>query len=325
MRLPIPPSHFRAEDGSLDGSRCVFVVGAPRSGTTWLHRMVAAHPRVASIEGELTIFSRYLAPAKKSFDREYGHMVRGEWSQGLPLLFSPAEFDAGLREIVESIYSRVLARFPDATHLLDKHPDYCHHLQLIERLVPDARFIHIIRDGREVAVSMISAKRRLGYGAGEVEAASREWRSSVQDARVFGETIGSRYLEVRYEDLVKGTTSVLDRVYRHVGLEMSEEELARIAEEHHISRKQVSRGDMTLNDLRSEPDAIWRSRLGLKERYIMNRIAGPLLMELGYARSGWWALNPVHRLWMLPYPLYLKSKRSLQALLAIWKRPVFRA
>lgn len=309
----------------MDGNRCVFVIGAPRSGTTWLQRMIESHPDVASVPFELTVFSRYLAPLVKGYELEETALKEGRWRQGLAALYERQEFDEFVRQGIDTVYAKVLSARPEATMLLDKHPGYCHHLHLIERYLPGSRFIHIIRDGREVAVSMISAKRRLGYGAGEIEGASREWRSSVQAAREFGVAIGSRYLEVRYEDLMKDTESVLERVFKHSDVMVGEEELTRIAKEHHISNKQVSRGDTGLNELRSKPDAIWRSRLNLKQRFIMDRIAGELLEELGYAGTGWWSLKPMQRLLVLPYPLYLRAKRSLNALLAIWSRPIFRA
>ena len=302
----------------------IFVIGSPRSGTSWLHRMIAEHPRVASIEGELTVFSRYLAPVVKAYEREKGHMERGEWSQGLPLLYSGPEFEAAMAGLLSCIYERLHSGRPDATHVLDKHPDYCHHLALMERFMPEARYVHIIRDGREVVVSMISAKRRLGYGAGEVEGAAREWQASVMKARAFGAVIGTRYLEVRYEELVSDTAAVLRRVFSHFELVITAEEVERIAADYHISLKQVSRGDESLNALRSEQGAIWRSRLSVKQRFIMDRVAGRLLFALGYARPGWWATRAIQRLILLPYPLVLKSKRSIMALSAIWRNPAIR-
>lgn len=300
--------------------RFVFVIGSPRSGTSWLHRMIAEHPSVASLEGELTVFSRYVAPWVKGYDNERGHIERNEWHQGLPLLFTQAEFDEYMRSIIGRIYDRMLSARPEATHLLDKHPDYCHHLQLIERFLPGARFVHIVRDGREVAVSMISAKRRLGFGTGDVEGAAREWSQCTTKARAFGERIGERYLEVRYEDLQRATPTMLATVLRHCHLGTEDREVARISEKFHISRAQVSRGDTTLNALRGIPGAIWRQNLSLKQRYVFDQVAGDLLRDLGYAERGWWALGLADRPAMLFYPLWLKLKRTVQAVIRIWSR-----
>ncbi|MBL7956932.1 MAG: sulfotransferase [Flavobacteriales bacterium] len=301
--------------------RFIFVIGSPRSGTSWLHRMIAAHSSVASIEGELTVFSRYVAPLVKGYESERGHLERNEWHQGLPLLFTPAEFDESVRNLIGHVYDRLMGRRPEATHLLDKHPGYSHHLDLIERFVPRARFVHIVRDGREVAVSMISAKRRLGFGAGEVEGAAREWHACTTKARAFGERIGARYLEVRYEDLQRDTSGMLASVFKHCELACEAQEVDRIAEEFHISRTQVSRGDTSLNDLRHVPDAIWRVNLTTRQRYVFDRVAGDLLCDLGYARRGWWILGAMEPPAMLLYPLWLKLRRTLRALSGIWSHP----
>lgn len=302
----------------------VFVIGSPRSGTTWLHRMLAEHPLVAAIPEELTVFSRYLAPVVRGFERERGKLESGAWRQGLPLLYTPAEFEQGLTRIVEAIYARVLARRPGATHIMDKHPGYSLHLPLIERLVPGARYVHIIRDGRDVAVSMISARRRVGFGAGEVEGAAREWHACTTQAMAFGQRVGDRYVEVRYEELFADTERVLADVMRRVGLPAEQQLVARIAADYHIDKRQVSRGDTEVNRLRAQAGAIWSTRLSARERFIFQRVAGPLLERLGYARPGWWRTAHWQVVIAIAYPLYLRIKRTLAALRGIWLGPAIR-
>ena len=301
--------------------RFLFVIGSPRSGTSWLHRMIGEHPSVASLEGELTTFNRYVAPLVEAYEAEHGHKERGEWSQGLPLLYPRDEFDMAVRNALGDVYQRVLAQNPSATHILDKHPGYCDHLGMIQRYLPEARFIHIIRDGREVAVSMRSAKSRIGFGARDVESAAREWHRTVDRSKKFGTTVGDRYLEIRYEELQHDTPAILAKVLAHSGLVPDPDHVQRVAHDFHISRKQVSRGDASLNAIRNEPGAIWRDRLSAKQRYQFDRVAGELLQSLGYAEPNWWALGVMDRLRVLPYPFLLKLRRSTKALYRIWSKP----
>ncbi|MGB3526578.1 MAG: sulfotransferase [Flavobacteriales bacterium] len=302
----------------------LFVVGAPRSGTTWLHSMLADHPAVASLKVELTLFSHYLAPGAARFEEESLRSEQGHWHQGLPQLFTQAEFDEGLRTAAEAVYQRVLGTNPESTHILDKHPGYSRHIPLIARLMPKSRFIHIIRDGREVAVSMMSAKRRLGYGAGEIQGAAREWHGNICHARSAGVTLGpARYMEVRYEYLVEHTATALGEVFEFSGLKVQKDETERIANENNISRKQVSRGDVQLNTLRAIPDAIWKAKLSLEERWIMEQMVGHLLKELGYARSSdWWALHSGDKLRMAGYPLFRKLGNTIGSTLHTWRKPL---
>jgi hypothetical protein len=268
----------------------VFIVGAPRSGTSWLHGMVSAHPDVASMRSELTLFSKYLAPADRFFGRESGHLQRGDREQGLPLLFTPEEFDQGLRVIVDRVYERVLARNPEASHILDKHPHYALHLPLIERLLPHARVLHIIRDGRDVAVSTMRTKRLIGHGQGDIEGASRVWHACITKAREHGRRMGpQRYLEVRYEELMADTTGGLKAVMAFCGLTVDDDRLRTIADEHAIERNMVSRGDPALQRRGDVP--AWAGGLTLQERYLMDRYVGGLLADLGYGPQGWWKVK----------------------------------
>lgn len=302
----------------------LFVIGAPRSGTSWLHQMLAAHPSIAAMESEeLTVFSRYLAPWSRNFQLEIQNNAAGKWRQGLPCLLSEQEFDASMLGLVDQVYTKLRARNPQATHLLDKHPNYSKHLPLIDRLLPQSRFIHIIRDGREVAVSMMSVRKRVGHSPGEVRGAAREWYRCLTMARADGERLGpQRYLEVRYESLMKDTATELERVLRFSGLPVDPAFVERISKEHHISVRQVSKGDATLNALRAQPGAIWREKMSVSERWIFDRMVGGLLNQLGYAEPGWWATSASDRLRMLPYGVGVRLKRSLEPMGRAWSGPL---
>jgi len=286
----------------------LLVVGAPRSGTTWLHHMLAAHPAMASMEEELTVFT-YLALWDRRFQTEKANLDQGRWRQGAPLLYGESEFYEGLRSLAEHAYARLLTRKPSASHLLDKHPDYARHLPLIQKLFPNAKVIHLIRDGREVVVSMMSAKKRLGFGAGEIQGATRHWVTNLLAARQAEKLLGAgQYMEVRYEELKAETTTRLKAVFDFCQLPVTDDFLLRITEEYDIRNKQVSRGDATLNRMRDKPGAIWQAKLSLEERWTMDRMAGHLLQDLGYGKPGWWAMRPGDNLRMA----YLSNLRKLK-------------
>ena len=303
----------------------VFVIGAPRSGTTWLVRMLTEHRSVASIPKELTIFSRYMAPWVEQYEMELAHHEQGKWSMGMPMLFDRQQFDALLRDLLDRFYGKVLGTNPAATHIVDKHPYYSQHLPVIDRSLPEAKFIHIIRDGREVAVSMMSASRRIGFGAREIKGAATNWFQCVTQARRYGAQLGpQRYMEIRYEALRKDPVKELERVFAFCGLELEGGEVERLADEYHISRKQVSSGDASLNALRDKPGAIWKKKLDLEQRYLFDRYAGHLLRELGYANGNWWAFKAGDRLKMTFHPIRQRLRKTVHALLQIWFSPVIK-
>ncbi|MCB0778148.1 MAG: sulfotransferase [Flavobacteriales bacterium] len=310
----------QAIERSVREREYLFIIGAARSGTTWLHRMLSAHPQVASLQDtELTIFTRYLAQPVAQFRKEKAEQEAGSWSLGLGALWTEDRFFEEVRCFLDNVYGSVLATNPRATHILDKHPNYARQLPLIADLLPNARFIHLIRDGREVVVSALSVNKRVGHSAGELAQASRDWRDFVGAARRDGRMLGNRYMEVRYEELKNGSPEVLGRIFAHCGLPADTDMVARIHSENHISRKQYSSGDASLNTLRVKPDSIWKERLSLTDRYRMHRWAGALLMELGYAGSDWWASSPTDRMWVRFRSFLWRIGRGFQGGVQSWK------
>ncbi len=298
----------------------VFIVGAPRSGTTWLHRMIAEHGQVASVDPELTWFSRYLPTALGNFEREKQHIDKGDWQQGLPILFSPEEMMHGLRELTGIVYERVLRTRPTATHIVDKHPNYANHMGTIARILPEARFIHIIRDGREVAASMISASKREHFGAGEVRGAAEDWDRFTRSAMRSGKEFGTRrYMEVRYEDLLKDDGTRLSSIYRFMGITVDRQEAAAIVERNAFGKKTFSAADPKR---KANPGQTWKDRMSLRERYRFERVAGPLLKELGYAQEGWWANGPADRATISLIMPAIRIKRAWSAAWSAFREEV---
>ena len=89
----------------------------------------------------------------------------------------------------------------------DKTPLYMQYLTLLERLFPDARIVHLVRDGRDAALSFLAVPAGImtaGWGHPRDAAGfACQWATEVRDARALGRRVGpTRYLEVRYEELV---------------------------------------------------------------------------------------------------------------------------
>ncbi|MBL7965260.1 MAG: sulfotransferase [Flavobacteriales bacterium] len=298
----------------------LFVVGAPRSGTTWVHNLLAAHPQVAGLPGvELTLFSRYLAVPVSHFRRERADIDAGRWNQGLAAVWSDDQFAAHVRNFLSEVYDPIAARKPGATHVVDKHPNHVRHMSLIAEWLPKARFIHVIRDGREVAVSMMSVNRRKGHSPGELAEAARTWRDFIGLARKGAQELPGRVHEVRYEKLRTNGPEELARLLAACGLDHDAALVHRLLEEFDINRRQLSTGDAALNALRDKPDAIWRARLNARDRYRFHRWAGKRLCELGYAQPWWWADHAGQRL-SIPATAFLwRCGRTLQQAVRGWR------
>ena len=122
-------------------------------------------------------------------------------------------FDA--TEGIRTFY-RMYAEARDATRWGDKTPSYCFHVSHVEALVPEARFVHIVRDGRDVAVSL----RRRWFSPGhDIEVQAEHWRRHVEAARD-GCASTRHHVEVRYEDLVRSPEATLRPVCELLELDL---------------------------------------------------------------------------------------------------------
>jgi hypothetical protein len=176
----------------------------------------------------------------------------------------------------------------------DKTPPYRRHLRRIERLLPEAHFIHVIRDGRDVAVSL----RGLWWGPGyDVEAQAQFWAEEIRRTRQESRRV-RHYAEVRYEELVGAPESTLRTVCDYVALRFEpgmltyhETAASRMAEYVQpfgpAGRPEDVKSFISIHErvIRSpDPTRVgrWRTAMTDDERRRYEAVAGPLLRELGY-------------------------------------------
>lgn len=254
----------------------LFIIGCPRSGTSWVRQLLGAHPRVAAAE-ETPLYYRYLRPWDEAWQAERAarpHDVR------LSDFLDDAEFDELLRAASERVLGKIAARRPGAEVVVDKTPNNTLDWRLILRLHPDALFLHVVRDPRDVVCSIRAAA--LGFGAAwaprRVVPAARLWRSHVEAAHA-ARAATPRFAELRYEDLLGDGAAELARVLSWLGLPPDAAFCAATVAEW---RHQGARGA-----------GAWRGELAGGEARAVELVAGPWLETFGYAREGRGAGRPL--------------------------------
>lgn len=286
----------------LDDKEFLFIIGAPRSGTTWLQLMLGSHPSVCTTV-ELTLFiytNRWIF----RWNRETADIEADRWHIGLPMVWSEEEFYGFLNEFLERAYKPILEAHPEATHVLDKHPTNAAFVEEMDRLIPNSRFIHIIRDGRDVAASMVAAKKQMGFGTGTIPESAAAWKEHIEWARNAKQFDG-RYLEIRYEQIKEDPAGIMRQVFDFSGLEMSDEDIQAVVEKTAFKKVQKERTSpeagvaLPKNFYRKGKVGSWHEDISPVDRYLFDEIAGDLLVELGYAKPGWWADSSGDKL-MLP-------------------------
>jgi hypothetical protein len=202
------------------------IVGAPRSGTTLLRFMLDAHPDLA-IPPETGFLALAEAPTRARIDYPYGFLSAvTNYPPGSPnwpdFGISATELDAALRQIEPfeiadgfRAFYRLYAARMNKPRWGDKTPAYVRHIATLRHLLAEARFIHIVRDGRDTCLSWREAWFRPSDDFATVV---RHWREWVLAGRLQGEGSNS-YLEVRYEDLVADPAAVLKSICSFIELE----------------------------------------------------------------------------------------------------------
>jgi hypothetical protein len=240
----------------------IFCFGSRRSGTFLLHRIVAAHPDVSAIPSETHLFSHGIRPLLERFH----HGARDSSQVGAMYADRDLLLDA-TRDFCDRVFAPYLE--PGRARLVERTPLHALHADLIAEVYPDASFVHIVRDGRDVARSLISH----GWGPGSIAEAASEWREAV----MAGRTIAGheRYLELRYEDLIAESWPSLERLYGELGLPRSQEALA-AAEGALAEKRNLAPGESDVSTGK------WRSAWSARDVQAFERAAGDTLRELGY-------------------------------------------
>jgi hypothetical protein len=274
------------------------VVGATRSGTTLLRLMLDSHPELA-IPFETHFLRHVIRRCKQGrvTPEELAELVTSHhrWPD---FHLEAEDYLARLREIqplnaadaIRAFY-RLYAEKQGKPRWGEKTPGYVHKMPLLAAVLPEARFVHIIRDGRDIAVSVISRK----VGADTVPEAARRWKETIGQARTASAAL-PHYLELRFEDLIRDTQPVLRRICEFIELDFDPAmlEYHKRAGERLGERRRRRTGPpregpgkpgghrLTMQPPREDQISKWRNELSEDDRRAFEAIAGDLLVELGY-------------------------------------------
>lgn len=272
----------------------VFIVGSGRSGTTLLRAMCDAHRDLA-----ITHEAHFVAAMGRHHRRYEGN---GSFATGrfVADLYRDPKFrqvgvDRGSveralrssppRSFAEAVHEvfAVHARSRGKSRAGDKTPGYVLRMPLLARLFPEARFVHLVRDGRDVAVAF----SEVSFGPHDAGEAATYWKRRVGRGRRAGRALGpDRYLEVRYEELVADSEPVLRGVCDFVGLPF---DAAMLRYHEGSSRSVADTGIPEAHQRLLLPPTgglrNWREEMPADDVRLFEAVAGDLLDDLGYPRA----------------------------------------
>lgn len=247
-------------------NRVAFLVGVRRSGTNWLRRIVDAHPDAAVIPSETYLFSHGLAPLTERVQ----HGLRGSARTGT-LYVERDRFHDALRDLCDQLLLGYLEGLDRPVHVLgERTPDHVRALDLVRDVFPDAAVVHITRDGRDVARSLVSQS----WGPSSYREAAHEWVSGIEAARAVAPTL-DRYLEISYERLLAEPLVWVPTLYRFLGLDDGAG----------VVDRALTEAEVPYNVDPAATSVVagkWRGGLSHDALGEVLDVAGPVLDELGY-------------------------------------------
>jgi hypothetical protein len=291
-----------------------FVVGNQKSGTTWLMRMLDAHPEVLC-KGEGRFFGGSwrqkslkqrdtMRPASSLYfaylDAEYLRLwvERSVWSRNDS---ADEHLDNLTRMAIDYFLGGELLKsgkrvVGDKSPLLTPET-----IREISAIYPEAKVIHIIRDGRDVAVSAAYHSRNFGrarkrsgpnetessvFPEGQLEKLAAEWASRVGKTVEDGpRLLGNNYTEVRYEDLLHKPEAEVQRLLAFLAVDSDREAVTRCLDAASFERlsKGRRRGEEDpASFFRKGVAGDWKHVFTQREREVFDQEAGELLARLGY-------------------------------------------
>lgn len=253
----------------------VFVGGAGRSGTTLFRAMLSAHPRLWCPP------ERKLVPVLAE--------LHATWTRTLAPDLAAAGVGPDTLDDAGRAWLTVFLRAgaPDGARVAEKTPHNVLHAAWLGRLFPRALFLHVLRDGRAVAESLVrQAWVDPTTGApipwcADLDSAARYWAAVVATARQQALAVPGRYLEVRYEDLVAEPRATMERVLAFLDEPWDDAVLRheRSAVTHSSRESSTASASRALDPRLGE---VWRERLGPGDLDTIRGAAGPVLDATGY-------------------------------------------
>ncbi|TWT97600.1 Sulfotransferase domain protein [Botrimarina colliarenosi] len=252
-----------ASDASQSETTPTFIVGSVRSGTTLLRLMLDHHPEIAfHFEFEFAVDCIGPEGHLPSIN-DYHKYLR----QDRVFLLSGGQIDPDLdyTDLVQSFLDQRRERAGKQVVGATVH----HGFEKLPYVWPEARYIHLSRDGRDVARSCIA----MGW-AGNMYCAADRWVEAEKEWRRMAERLpANRKLEVRYEDLIERPEETLTAICRFMGVEFSP--LIYQYAEH-------STYDLPDPKLLGQ----WRRKISERELQLAEARMGDMLVERGYPLSG---------------------------------------
>lgn len=242
--------------------RLVFIIASPRSGTNWLQRMIATSSSKVVTGPESYLMRNYIAPQIKSWNNDK------IFKSGLSLCLIEKEFLKNLKNYAADLFQTIAGDLKPNQFYLDKTSSNALIIKEVKKLFPNSKIIHVIRDPRDVIASLHDARKTWASYHDDPDSTAfyiKLWKQSVDNAKeVKNASSPGKFIEIRYENLLKNTQQELKKVLTFLNIEISDKKINRVVKNH--SFKNISQGKgykLTLRgEVGGEKGKIWQEPKG---------------------------------------------------------------
>lgn len=282
--------------------RIFFIVGSLKSGTTWLQKILNSHSEICC-KGESHLADRFI-PRLEKVVSEHNALIESKNLMlygrdiGYPQLDRYDQSYLSVASLCLYLHKQTSGRHYDC--IGEKTPDHVHLMPELLALVPHAKFIHIIRDGRDCAVSGWFHLQRVNNNSTEVEKLYptigsyvahfvHRWVKDVSEGIQFGHLHPHNYCEVRYESLVRDSTAVIQRLFEFLGVESTSKIVNHAAREstfEKLSGGRVPGVEDRNSHYRKGIIGDWKNCFDEESQHMFSVHGTNLLRKLGYVDGG---------------------------------------
>lgn len=283
------PTELSVDQELMLERNLVWILASPRSGTSWLARLLA-HKTHVMIEPEIGFHLRKL-PWESFIDK------KGESSDLKNNYFFSENYKAVWKYYLRKlILNRIYSQFRDITNkIVIKEPHGSIGTKFIVECLPNSKIIILLRDGRDIIDSIVTGRSKGGWIARRegkqiedkdripfIKNEARIWVNLIKILMGVFESFPKESIRlIRYEELRFNTSDVLKNVYNFLQIEIEEEELKKLIEKHSFENVPL---DLKGNDraVRSASPGKWKEAFSKEEKTILNEIMNETLSKLGY-------------------------------------------
>lgn len=290
-------------------SQLVWVLGSPRSGSTWLLQLLGGHEAIVPVNEPL--IGWYLGPFLSDLPGWHGEALDSrnftlrKAQERQPDQFFAEEFRSswlpGLARMMRARFLAHAVRYPARAPLLRsvvaiKEPNGSQSADIIMAALPKSRLLFLLRDGRDVVDSELAANEKGSWvsqefpGGGGIGADERRafvvqsaqkwlWRTQVVQ-QAFDAHPGPKHV-VRYEHMLADPQAHLVSIFRWLGIDAEPAMTRKLIDRHAFDELPAeARGPQKF--FRAASPGLWRENLDSEEQAAINAVIGPKLRELGY-------------------------------------------